>query len=140
MRKLALHWKIIMGMVFGVLYGLLASKMGWIDFTNDWIKPWGKIFINLLKLIAVPLVFASLIKGVSSLSDISKLSRIGSKTIGIYLFTTLVAVTFGLLLVNIIQPGTSFSEEKRMELKEQYASNAASKIAFAKDVKEDGPL
>jgi len=140
MRKLALHWKIIIGMVLGVLYGLLASEMGWVDFTNDWIKPWGKIFINLLKLIAVPLVFASLIKGVSSLSDISKLSRIGGKTIGIYLFTTVVAVTFGLLLVNIIQPGTSFSEEKRMELKEQYASNAASKIASAKDVKEDGPL
>ena len=140
MRKLALHWKIIIGMVLGVIYGLLASKMGWTDFTNDWIKPWGKIFINLLKLIAVPLVFASLIKGVSSLSDISKLSRIGGKTIGIYLFTTVVAVTFGLLLVNIIQPGTSFSEEKRMELKEQYASNAASKIASAKDVKEDGPL
>jgi len=140
MRKLALHWKIIIGMVMGVLYGLLASKMGWIDFTNDWIKPWGKIFINLLKLIAVPLVFASLIKGVSSLSDISKLSRIGGKTIGIYLFTTIVAVTFGLLLVNIVQPGTSFSEEKRMELKEQYASSAASKIASAKDVKEDGPL
>jgi len=127
-------------MVLGVLYGLLASKMGWLDFTSEWIKPWGKIFINLLKLIAVPLVFASLIKGVSSLSDISKLSRIGGKTIGIYLFTTLVAVTLGLLLVNIIQPGTSFSEEKRMELKEQYASNAASKIAFAKDVNEDGPL
>ena len=127
-------------MVLGVLYGLLASKMVWVDFTNDWIKPWGKIFINLLKLIAVPLVFASLIKGVSSLSDISKLSRIGGKTIGIYLFTTVVAVTFGLLLVNIIQPGTSFSEEKRMELKEQYASSAASKIASAKDVKEDGPL
>ena len=140
MRKLPLHWKIIIGMVLGVFYGLLASKMGWVDFTNDWIKPWGKIFINLLKLIAVPLVFASLIKGVSSLSDISKLSRIGGKTIGIYLFTTVVAVTFGLLLVNIIQPGTSFSEEKRIELKEQYASNAASKIASAKDVKKDGPL
>ena len=140
MRKLALHWKIIIGMVLGVIYGLLASKMGWVDFTNDWIKPWGKIFINLLKLIAVPLVFASLIKGVSSLSDISKLSRIGGKTIGVYLFTTVVAVTFGLLLVNIIQPGTSFSEEKRMELKEQYASSTASKIASAKDVKEDGPI
>ena len=140
MRKLALHWKIIIGMIFGVFYGLLASKMGWLDLTNDWIKPWGKIFINLLKLIAVPLVFASLIKGVSSLSDISKLSRIGGKTITIYLFTTVVAVTFGLLLVNIVQPGTSFSEEKRLELKEQYASNAASKIASAKGVKEDGPL
>ena len=127
-------------MVFGVFYGLLASKLGWLDLTDDWIKPWGKIFINLLKLIAVPLVFASLIKGVSSLSDISKLSRIGGKTITIYLFTTVVAVTFGLLLVNIVQPGTSFSEEKRLELKEQYASNAASKIASAEGVKEDGPL
>jgi Na+/H+-dicarboxylate symporter len=140
MKKLALHWKIIIGMLLGVIYGLLASKMGWVDFTNDWIKPWGKIFINLLKLIAVPLVFASLIKGVSSLSDISKLSRIGGKTIGIYLFTTVVAVTFGLILVNIVQPGKSFSEEKRIELKEQYASSAASKIASAKDVKQDGPL
>ncbi|MAZ54749.1 MAG: dicarboxylate/amino acid:cation symporter [Flavobacteriales bacterium] len=140
MIKLALHWKIIIGMVFGVFYGLLASKLGWLDLTDNWIKPWGKIFINLLKLIAVPLVFASLIKGVSSLSDISKLSRIGGKTITIYLFTTVVAVTFGLLLVNIIQPGTSFSEEKRLELKEQYASNAASKIASAEGVKEDGPL
>ena len=81
MRKLALHWKIIIGMVAGVLYGLVATQMGWVDFTNHWIKPWGVIFINLLKLIAVPLVFASLIKGVSSLSDISKLSRIGGKTI-----------------------------------------------------------
>ena len=75
----------------------------------------GKVFINLLKLIAVPLVFASLIKGVGSLSDISKLSRIGGKPF-VYTFTTVVAVTFGLLLVNIIQPGTSFSEEKRIEL------------------------
>ena len=83
MQKLALHWKIIIGMVMGVVYGLLASKFGWIEFTEDWIKPWGTIFINLLKLIAVPLVFASLIKGISSLSDISKLSRIGGKTVGI---------------------------------------------------------
>ena len=75
-------------MVFGVFYGLLASKMGWLDLTNDWIKPWGKIFINLLKLIAVPLVFASLIKGVSSLSDISKLSRIGVKLLQ-YIFLQL---------------------------------------------------
>ena len=73
-KKLALHWKIIIGMILGVLFGILASKMDWIDFTNYWIKPWGTIFVNLLKLIAVPLVFASLIKGVASLSDISKLN------------------------------------------------------------------
>ncbi len=140
MKKLALHWKIIIGMVLGVLYGLVAAQLGWVDFTKNWVKPWGVVFINLLKLIAVPLVFASLVKGVSSLSDISRLSRIGSKTIGIYLVSTVIAVTFGLLLVNIIQPGKSFSEEKRLELKEQYASKAGEKIASAEHVKDEGPL
>ena len=140
MKKLALHWKIIIGMLLGVVYGLIAAQMGWVDFTNNWIKPWGIIFINLLKLIAVPLVFASLIKGVSSLSDISRLSRIGGKTIGIYLMSTFIAVTFGLLLVNIVQPGKSFSKEKRIELKEQYASKAGEKITSAEHVKDEGPL
>ena len=140
MKKLALHWKIIIGMVLGVLYGLVAAQLGWVDFTKNWVKPWGVVFINLLKLIAVPLVFASLIKGVSSLSDISRLSRIGSKTIGTYLVSTVIAVTFGLLLVNIVQPGKSFSEEKRLELKEQYASKAGEKIASAEHVKDEGPL
>ena len=140
MKKLALHWKIIIGMVLGVLYGLLAVKLGLVEFTDGWIKPWGTIFINLLKLIAVPLILASLIKGVSSLSDVSKLSRIGGKTIGIYLITTLIAVSFGLILVNVVQPGKSFSEEKRNELKEQYASSAALKIESAENVKGEGPL
>jgi Na+/H+-dicarboxylate symporter len=111
-KKLALHWKIIIGMVLGVVYGLIASKYGWIDFTDDWIKPWGGIFVNLLKLIAVPLVFASLIKGVASLSDISKLSRIGGKTIAIYLTSTVIAVSIGLLLVNTVKPGDGFQKEK----------------------------
>ena len=140
MRQLALHWKIIIGMFLGVVYGLVAANMGWVDFTNDWIKPWGAIFINLLKLIAVPLIIASLIKGVSSLNDISKLSRIGGKTVGVYLMTTLISVTFGLVLVNIIQPGLSFSAEKRQELKSQYANNANLKIQSAESVKGEGPL
>lgn len=140
MKNIALHWKIIIGMVLGVIYGLIANQIGWVDFTNDWIKPWGVIFVNLLKLIAVPLVFASLIKGVASLSDISRLSRIGGKTIGIYIVSTVIAVTLGLLLVNTVRPGNSFSEEKRMELKETYASNVDSKINAAQNVKNEGPL
>ena len=111
MKKLALHWKIIIGMVLGVVYGLIANQMGLVSFTNDWIKPWGTIFVNLLKLIAVPLVFASLIKGVASLSDISRLSRIGGKTIAIYLTSTVIAVTIGLLLVNTVNPGSDFDKE-----------------------------
>ena len=140
MKKIALHWQIIIGMIFGVLYGITASYFDWVDFTNNYIKPWGVIFINLLKLIAIPLVLASLIKGVSSLSDISKLSRIGGKTISIYLLSTIIAVSFGLFFVNIIEPGKSFSEEKRIELKSQYAAKAGEKINSANNVKDSGPL
>ena len=140
MRNLALHWKIIIGMILGVVYGIIASNLGWIDFTNHWIKPWGVIFVNMLKLIAVPLVFASLIKGVASLSDISRLSSIGGKTIAFYLVSTIISVTIGLFFVNIIQPGNTFSQEKRLELKDAYASKADEKISAAKSVKDEGPL
>ena len=126
MKNIALHWKIIIGMILGVVFGLIANKFGLHKFTSDWIKPWGIIFVNLLKLIAVPLVFASLIKGVSSLSDISRLSRIGSKTILLYLFSTVLSVTIGLFLVNFFNPGDSFSEEKKTELRTKYSSKACS--------------
>ena len=139
MKKLALHWKIIIGMVLGVVYGLIAHKLGWIDFTNDWIKPWGKIFVNLLKLIAVPLVFASLIKGVASLSDISKLSRIGGKTIAIYLVSTVIAVSIGLLLVNTVKPGEGFDKDS-ISKTEQIQEGANKKIKAAENVKDGGPL
>ncbi len=138
MKKLALHWKIIIGMVLGVVYGLIASKYGWVDFTNSWIKPWGTIFVNLLKLIAVPLVFASLIKGVASLSDISKLSRIGGKTIAIYLASTVIAVTIGLLLVNTVKPGEGFDKDSIKT--EQIEEGANKKIEAAKIVEDEGPL
>ena len=140
MKHLPLHWKIIIGMVLGVVFGLIAISMGWDQFISDWIKPFGTIFINLLKLIAVPLVFASLIKGVASLSDVSKLSRIGSKTITLYLVSTVLAVTTGLLIVNTLQPGKYFSEEKRIEFKEKYASKTEAKMQAAAQVKDQGPL
>lgn len=138
--RFPLHWKIIIGMVLGAAFGLIAIAMGWDQFTSHWIKPFGTIFINLLKLIAVPLVLASLIKGVASLSDISKLSRIGSKTIALYLVSTVLAVTTGLVIVNTIQPGSYFSEEKRIEFKEKYASKTESKMQAAAEVKDQGPL
>ncbi|HMN90756.1 MAG TPA: cation:dicarboxylase symporter family transporter, partial [Saprospiraceae bacterium] len=65
MKKLALHWQILLGMLAGVLFGMLASQLGWKPIVVDWVKPFGTIFINLLKLIALPLIVASLIKGVS---------------------------------------------------------------------------
>jgi len=140
MRNLALHWKIIIGMFLGIVYGIFANNMGYNNFTTDWIKPWGIIFVNLLKLIAVPLVFASLIKGVASLSDISRLSKIGSRTVMLYLFSTVISVTIGLFFVNTIKPGDSFSEEKKIELREKYSSKADLKINDANNLKNNGPL
>lgn len=140
MRKLALHWQILIGMTLGIIWGLLASYLGLITFTSNWIQPFGTIFINLLKLIAVPLVLVSLIKGITSLSDISKLSRIGFKSIMIYLVTTVIAVVIGLVFVNVIRPGDFFSEAKRTEFREKYAGTASARSEEAQKLQQDGPL
>ncbi|MCM4152214.1 dicarboxylate/amino acid:cation symporter [Arenibacter sp. N53] len=141
MRKLELHWQIILGMVGGVLFALAMVQFDWgPKIVSDWIKPFGNIFINSLKLIAVPLILASLIKGVSDLKDISKLSKMGGRTIGIYIVTTVIAVSIGLTIVNVIKPGTSISEETRNELVDNYKGDAESKIAQANEQKESGPL
>jgi len=107
--------KIIIGMALGLIWGMIATRTGLSKFTLDWIKPWGTIFLKLLKLIAVPLIFVSLVKGISSLTDISKLSRIGVKTVTYYIASTLIATTFGLFLVNTVKPGNTFPIEKRAE-------------------------
>lgn len=141
MKKLALHWKILIGMAIGVLFGLLLSFVPQGSyFISNYIKPFGTIFINLLKLIAVPLILASLIKGVSDLKDISKLSQMGGRTIITYLITTLTAVTIGLFLVNVIQPGKSISIETRNELVEAYATDTQAKQEAAAKQRESGPL
>ncbi|WP_375560761.1 dicarboxylate/amino acid:cation symporter [Bernardetia sp. OM2101] len=138
--KLALHWQIIIGMILGVVFGISAVLMGWSGFVADWIQPWGKIFVNSLKMIAMPLVFISLIQGIASMSDISKLSRLGTRTIVIYLITTVVAITIGLVLANVIQPGKAFSEEKRAEFAQKYEAKTKSSKEKALAVKESNPL
>ena len=80
MKQVPLHWQILVGMVLGVIYGLISATLGWSQFTADWVVPFGDIFLNLLKVIAIPLIVGSIITGVASLSDIRKLSRIGVKT------------------------------------------------------------
>ncbi len=141
MKKIALHWQILLGMVLGVLVGLIMTQFdGGSEIVRDWIKPLGTIFINSLKLIAVPLILASLIKGVSDLKDISKLSKMGGRTIGIYIATTVIAVSIGLLLVNIIKPGNSITPETRQELVQNYSGDAAKYADEAIKQKESGPL
>lgn len=138
--KLALHWQILIGMVLGVIGGLIFSSLGWNDFFSDYIKPIGTIFIRLLKLIAIPLILASLIKGISDLRDISQFSKIGLRTIVIYIITTVVAITIGLVVVNIIQPGNSISQETLNELTGSYSGAAELKINAAAGEKGKGPL
>ncbi len=141
MKKLELHWQILIGMLAGVLFAFLMVQFEWgSKFVSDWIKPFGNIFINSLKLIAVPLILASLIKGISDLKDISKLSKMGGRTIGIYIVTTVIAVSIGLTVVNIVKPGKSISAETRATLVENYKGDADSRIAQANKQKEAGPL
>ncbi|ANQ48409.1 dicarboxylate/amino acid:cation symporter [Flammeovirga sp. MY04] len=140
MKKLALHWKIIIGMALGLAFGLTLSYTGNADFSKDWIKPFGTIFINLLKLIAVPLVLISLVNGVASMTDLSKLSKVGGRAIAIYLTTTLIAVSIGLLLVNFFTPGEGFSEETKQALITKFAASADTKVQAAAEIKRRGPL
>ena len=138
--RLPLHWKIIIGLILGLLYGILSAAMGWSRFTEDWITPFGDIFLNLLKVIAVPLVLGSLIMGVASLSDVRKLSRIGGRTIAIYILTTTVSVTIGLVMVNLLEPGTGVPQGLQEQLQAAYQSDAESDMERAETARERGPL
>jgi Na+/H+-dicarboxylate symporter len=143
MKNLALHWKILIGMLLGVVFGFVMLQVeGGTDFVSDWVKPLGTIFVKLLKLIAVPLILASLIKGISDLKDISKFASIGIKTIVIYVLTTVIAISIGLTLVNIFTPGDGVSDTTISKLTETYANNSSvqGKIAEATRQQQSGPL
>ena len=120
MKKLPIHVKIVIGLVLGIGWAFLSSLMGWNEFTIRWIDPFGMIFIRLLKFIAVPLVLFSIIGGVSGLRDVSKLGRLGWKTLLAYMTTTLLAVGIGLTLVNIVKPGTQIDDEQRIKNRLSY--------------------
>lgn len=141
LQKIPLHFQIIIGIVFGILVGyILIQFPNSKTWTQQWIKPWGTIFINLLKLIAIPLIVASLIKGISDLKDITQLSKMGFKTFGLYLFTTVIAVSIGLLAVNMIQPGRFISEETRVEMIENFGGQADAAQTAAQENQDKGPL
>jgi len=140
---MALHWKIVLGLVLGLLFGF---GMTFFDFgpafVSDWVQPFGTIFVRLLKLIAIPLILASLVKGIADLKDISKFKNMGIRTFVTYMITTVVAILIGLSLVNIIQPGIGISDETVAKLTTTYAndSGVTSKIATASAQKDASPL
>ena len=141
MKKLALHWQILLGMVLGVIFALVMTNFSWgAEIIGDWIKPFGTIFISALKLIAIPLILAALIKGISDLKDISKLSNMGLRTISLYVLTTVIAVSIGLAVVSIVNPGGSINEDTRNELVEAYGGEAESRRLASEQQQQTGPL
>ena len=120
MRNIPLHWKIIIGLALGILWAILGIWLGWGQFTENWIAPWGRIFIDLLKLIAVPLVLFSIISGIVSLGHPRDLGKLGGKTLLFYLISTMVAVSVGLVLVNVFAPGKTMDEDVRIENRLSY--------------------
>lgn len=144
-RRLPLYIQILLGMVAGILLGILAlqfdnTRLKGVQFVQHWIRPWGQIFIRLLQLIAIPLVFISLVKGVTGLKDISKFSRLGGKTIGIYLCTTVVAVLLGLTMGLLVKPGKLVNREQVAHLQESYHTVAEEKQLMAEQTQSRGPL
>ncbi|HKK25521.1 MAG TPA: dicarboxylate/amino acid:cation symporter [Gracilimonas sp.] len=135
-----LHWQIIIGLVLGLIWGLVANLVGLNEFTQEFIKPIGTIFIKLLVLIAVPLVLVSLVTGITSLNDTAKLSRMGLKTVLIYAITTVFAISIGLATVNIMKPGKSLPVETREQLQSTYSESLEGKDEAAMEVMERGPL
>lgn len=140
-KKLPLHWQIIMGMLAGIGTGFLAIHFNnGSQFIINWVKPFGTIFINMLKLIAIPLIITSLIKGVADLQDITQLSRLGIRTFALYIVTTVTAVTVGLTLVNTINPGKFVSEKTRTDMIGSFGDDVSKKVAAAEENKKQGPL
>ena len=139
-NSLALHWQIMLGLILGIVFGAISVQLGWAPFVKDWIKPFGTIFINCLKVIAVPLILVSLIKGVSDLKDLSKLSQMGVRTVGWYLLTTVTAISIGLVLVNLFKPGHFINESMRETLLQSYGEGAATRIQSAQSTAAQGPL
>lgn len=141
MKKVPLYIQIIIGLVLGLLFGLGWLALGWTpEPVTDYIKPVGTIFVNGLKMIALPLVIASLIVGVANLGDVTKLSRIGGKTVALYLATTMIAVTVGLVMANVLRPGHRLPPDTRDQLMSLYSESVEQSTGEATVLKDESPL
>ncbi|MBK8978320.1 MAG: dicarboxylate/amino acid:cation symporter [Planctomycetes bacterium] len=134
--RIALHWRILAAMLLGVACGVTLAQVGAPELVRQGIAPLGALFLNLLKMIAVPLVLFSLVAGVASLEDSAKVGRIGGKTVALYLGTTAVAITIGLLVANLLQPGSGIDSTTRDALMASGQAEAGTKIAAARQSSE----
>ncbi len=118
--KLLLWHKILIGLVLGLIVGLIVGP------SITVIKPFGTLFINLLKMMIVPLLVLFLVAGAASITDIKKLGRVGGKVVGMYLLTTVIAVCIGLIFALAIGPGTGVEIEKPEVVKGKEAPSMVS--------------
>lgn len=139
-KKPPLYITILSGMILGLIAGIAAYNFEASNFVTNWIAPFGEIFMRLLKAIAIPLVFISLIKGVSNMGNVSSLSRIGGKTILIYLCTTIAAILIGLLLVLTVKPGSVVDAHNAEVIEEMYSSSVGEHVANAEVIAHSSPL
>ena len=130
---MALHNKILIGMALGAIAGGAANlaNIGWLRSSLLGVEPVGTAFIRLITMIVVPLIVASLVVGAASLGDVRRLGRIGGKTVVCYLLTTAAAVTLGLVLSNLIQPGSRIDASTRDALASQLSSEATAFVKMA---------
>ncbi|MBO5331846.1 MAG: dicarboxylate/amino acid:cation symporter [Alistipes sp.] len=138
--KIPFYIQILIGMAIGVAIGFVAIGFGAEGFINDWIRPFGKLFIKALVLIAVPLVFITLMKGIIDLKDTSSLSRLGGRTIMIYITTTIFAVLIGMGLALLIRPGEMVDDHLVADMGQKYGETALSIQQKQADTVDGGPL
>jgi Na+/H+-dicarboxylate symporter len=124
---LKIYNKIFIGLVLGIIAGLVFGEQIQI------FQPIGKAFIKLIKMIVIPLVFASLLVGTASINNIKKLGIIGLRTFVFYILSTALAITIGLIIANTIEPGTRIPAEVQAELRSEYEQEAGKKVNQAKD-------
>jgi len=136
--KIPVYLQILIGMCTGIMVGFIALSLNGQQFIIDWVKPFGQIFVRLLQLVAVPLVFVSLVKGVIGLTDISKFSKLGLKTVLVYIYTTIVAILVGVILVTTIKPGRFFDAGQTIVIEEKF-SGTVNTVMEGKS-NQDGPL
>ncbi|MFQ5817450.1 MAG: dicarboxylate/amino acid:cation symporter [Terriglobia bacterium] len=137
--KLKLHNQILLGLVLGAVFGAgvreLAPFLPLLARVPGIIEPVGTLFIRLITMVVIPLVFASLVLGIASIGDVTRLARIGGKTLGYYIVTTALAVTIGLVFANAVRPGSRLDESVQQELLQEYQPSEG-KLPERKPIKD----
>lgn len=136
-----LHTKIFIGMVIGIVAGLVVKSLALPEETLNtivkWVEPIGRIFMNLIFMMVIPLILSALILGIAEIGDVKKLGRMGMKLLVYTIVVSFVAVLIGITMVNVFKPGNSVSAETREYLVDQFGAEAAAAKAQATAIEQD---